>query len=172
MSALLKFHQAWSHHEYHPEPVSEEGLAELEKELCIVFPDDYRKSILSVGVPNPTSELWDWLEYKEEKLWWMFWRNLADLSEIYAPNEIREALGWYDAGLPRYLIPIADDSSGNQFCYSSIELISDNKRAAIYFWDHDFRTVHKVGKSFDTWLKKYVPFRNPKTKSDSAHESS
>lgn len=168
MSNLKKFHETWSQPGYPPGIVDENELRTLEGNLRITLPASYRSQLLQVGIPKPAANLWDWLCRKEDRLMKWFDRLpvLAailpecppHLSDFHAPADMREALAWREAGMPDHLLPFAYDSAGNQFCFDMRDLRGCcPSETPVVFWDHDLLTTRKLAKSFDAFLKLYLP---------------
>lgn len=156
MVTLQDFAKAWCHPDYPPSPVSALELQKIERELAVAFPEDYRRDVLSCGLPNPTAKLWDWLwegdlQRGEEAV-----PVRPAFAEFHSPASIQDALGWIKAGMPNDLIPFASDSAGSQICFSRSELARQGT-SAVYFWDHDFLETEKHADSFTEWLQLYVP---------------
>jgi cell wall assembly regulator SMI1 len=156
MGNLQDFANSWCHPNHSPVQVSATEISELELELGVSFPEDYRSGVISCGLPHPTTKLWDWLSEEDMRLGGLTGPLRPHLSEFYSPDEIREALGWVEAGMPKDLIPFASDSAGNKICFSRAEL-ERHAKSAVYFWDHDFLETEQQADSFTEWLKLYVP---------------
>ncbi|KIC28285.1 hypothetical protein RA24_10100 [Leisingera sp. ANG-M6] len=60
--------------------------------------------------------------------------------------------------MPKSLLPIAHDSSGNQICFDMEALRGGPPwESPVIFWDHDFLSTTKLAISFDAFLKLYLP---------------
>jgi hypothetical protein len=148
-SVLLAFAVQWSNSAYPPIKVEKSDLNSAEASLGILFPEDYRAEVLSVGLPRPTLALLSAiLEQRVE---------LQDLSALNTPQEIvEETEGWREAGMPANLVVIGNDSLGNKFCFDKADLQTEvTTSARVYFWDHDFGTVDLVADSFSEWIGSY-----------------
>lgn len=167
MSVLQKFNEAWSHPNYPPASVSEAELAKLEKDLSIVFPNDYRESIVSIGAPSTIGEFLDWTIEFNDQLDPKVDEFLIAINGFYIPNGIREALEWRESGMPKEFIPIASDGCGSQIGFLSTDLRSSSVTAPIFEWDHDFGDLSKLDDSFEEWIAKHIPKPD-----DTASESS
>ena len=122
-------------------------------EMCIrdsVFPLDYRSQVLKIGLPSPTLALLSAISDQDLELF--------DLSTLYDPNEIIHLTDtWREIGMPKSLIAIGGDSSGNHFCFDQEELKDGGiSRAAIYFWDHDFGDTDRLFPTFSDWIASYL----------------
>jgi cell wall assembly regulator SMI1 len=158
LDGLRRFVEAWGRKSYPPDSVSEADIAALEAELGVAFPKDYRRSIIAVGAPSPTTALWDWLWDHDLPLGSVEGPTRHSLAQFYTPDEIRDALVWRDAGMPTDLIPFACDNGGNQICFSIRELSSTNApKGTVFFWDHDFLDTSEDGETFGAWLETYLP---------------
>ena len=142
--SLSRFVEKWTR--YPPDSVSEEHLADAERQLGVRFPEDYRQAVLDVGLPRPTIALLSAIVDRG--------LDLNDLSNFHSPKEIvEETLDWREIGMPDQLVAIASDCSGNKFCFDADELGGDSaEMPAIWFFDHDFGTVDQVAPSFHAWI--------------------
>jgi SMI1 / KNR4 family (SUKH-1) len=62
-----------------------------------------------------------------------------------------------DAGMPEGLIPFAQDSMGNKFCFAQDEATGERKMdLGIYFFDHDLDEVFLEANSFAEWIESYT----------------
>lgn len=150
MKELVDFVQKWCHPDYPPKAVDAAALAEVERELGVVFPNDYKSAIFAVGLPQPTAALLhNIVETGVE---------LHDLSDLYDPREIvASTLDWRKLGLPEKFVAIGSDCSGNMFCFDENDMrLSAVSSAPIYFWDHDLNYADLVSTSFPEWLRSYL----------------
>lgn len=166
MSSLKAFHSTWALSGASPSPVSKTELEALESELHIRFPESYRKQILDFGLPDFTTDLWDWLTDREDANIARWGWTLANfykpapphLNGFLQPSEIREALSWGELGMPANLLPFATDSSGNNITFDlKILQKSPGVETPVYIWDHDFQSVEKIAKNFTAFVKLYLP---------------
>ena len=139
---LGAFSQRWSHEDYPPVEVRPLALEQAERDLAYTYPGSYRSAVLAIGLPRPTSELWDAIDERSD---------LPHLGDFLTPEEAVEAVrGWRPLGYPDDLAPFATDSSGNLFSFRMGE-----RSGAVYSWDHDFGTVEQVAPSFVALLEAY-----------------
>lgn len=150
---LRRFKQKWAHADYPPIAVTESELDSLERTFSILLPDDYREAVCTVGLVRPTIDL---LQAIVER-----GLLVADLSDLFSPGEVVEnTTGLQEVSLPRHLVAIANDCSGNLFCFSALELNERRTRhAKIHLWDHDFDTVELVAASFTDWIRQLADIK-------------
>ncbi len=77
---LQQFAAKWTHPDYPPGHVTEEGLRATEQHFGVRLPEDYRQSVLETGLPHPTIALLDAIA--EGSL------PLNDVSGFCAPAEM------------------------------------------------------------------------------------
>ena len=143
---LGAFNQRWSHEDYQPVEVRLVALEQAEKELAYTYPESYRNAVLAVGLPRPTTKLWDAIDDRS---------NLPHLGDFLTPGEAVEAAGdWRPLGYPDDLAPFATDSAGNLLSFRT-----DDRSDAVYIWDHDFGTVEQIALSFAALLEAYCRLR-------------
>lgn len=139
---LGAFSQRWSHEDYPPVKVRPVALEQAEKALSYTYPDSYRSAVLAIGLPRPTTELWDAIDERSD---------LPHLGDFLTPDEAVEATrDWRPLGYPDDLAPFATDSSGNLLSFRMRD-----RSDAVYIWDHDFDTVEQVAPSFAALLEAY-----------------
>lgn len=146
---LARFAEKWSNPNSPPEQVDAAALSRAERELEVTFPEEYREQDLAVGLPHPTRALLSAINDTRV--------DLYELSELFQPDEIVSAtVGWQPMGLPRDLIAIGSDGSGNKFCFNAIDLTRNpGQPVPIYFWDHDFLFTRTIARSFTDWIALY-----------------
>lgn len=140
--------------------LTEDRVANFEKELGVNLPDQYRKFLLKTngGVPSPDRDIVD-LEGAP--------RSYTDLQVFYRIGGSVESseLTWNRSTLterlPDELLAIAKDSGGNVFCIS----LQGPDQGAVLFCDlesvwGDFEATPKfypVAPDFDSFLAKIRP---------------
>ena len=146
---LLAFAVQWSEPIFPIKRVEHVDLQDAELAFGIRFPEDYRAAILSVGLPYSSALLSAIVDQNVD---------LRVLSELFPPKTIIEqTLSWREIGLPANLIAIADDVSGNKFCFDVADIQGEAVVSApVYFWDHDFDYVTFVASSFSEWIGSYI----------------
>lgn len=139
---LHAFNKRWSHEDYQPVEVQRADLEQAETNLAYTFPASYRDAVLAVGLPRPTSALWDAIDEISD---------LPHVGDFLTPGEIVELVKhWSPLGYPDELIPFASDSSGNLLSFRRADLGD-----TVYLWDHDFGTVQHVSPSLTELLDMY-----------------
>lgn len=156
MKRLRDFVAAWCDPDDPAERVSEDELEALETEIGLTFPQDYRASILAIGVPKPMMTLWEWVIDQDENDAEPGGIDRHILAEFHTPADIREARGWTEAGMPDDLVPFVSDGMGNQICFSILDLCTGGG-GAVYFWDHDLLETELEAANFTEWLQPYLP---------------
>lgn len=83
----------------------------------------------------------------------MLYHHGADRADLYGLEWNRAT---YDGRIPEGLLPVGENSCGDQFC---LQLIGP-PRGAVVLWDHDaehkpptMRNVYRVAPSFSTFLE-------------------
>lgn len=138
--SLMKFVEKWTSPDYPPDPVSTDALNEAEKKLHSCLPKDYKKAVLTIGLPRPTIALLDAIVDRE--------LDVHAIGDFYSPSEIvTGTLDWREIGMPENLIAFASDGCGNMFCFDT-----ERERSIVLFFDHDFGTVSVIAYSFDAWI--------------------
>ncbi len=141
--SLSRFFEKWTNSNYPPQPVLAANLRKAEELLAFNFPSDYESEVLCVGLPRPTIALLDAIVERE--------LDVSSVGDFYSPEEIvSETTVWKDIGMPCHLIAIAGDESGNKFCFSALQLNTDQQ--GVWFFDHDFGTVEEIASSFSAWI--------------------
>ncbi|UTS81913.1 SMI1/KNR4 family protein [Phaeobacter piscinae] len=168
MSNLKKLHETWSHPDYPPTSINKGDLKALEDNLGVALPSSYRSQLLKIGLPSPTAKLWEWLSENDERHF--RWLNrlpflvlilpepVPHLADFHHPSDVQKALEWREAGMPEDLLPFAYDSSGSQICFDMEALRGGSRRESpVIFWDCYSLHKTKLSKSFDAFLKLYLP---------------
>jgi hypothetical protein len=137
---LVKFVEKWSIPDYPPGSVSKHALDEVENQLHCRLPEDYKDAVLEVGLPRPTIALLDAIVERE--------LDVDPIGDFYEPREIvADTLEWRQLGMPENLVAFASDGCGNMFCFDT-----NNNDSAIFFFDHNLKSVNLIADSFSTWL--------------------
>ncbi|MEQ1697396.1 MAG: SMI1/KNR4 family protein [Hyphomicrobiaceae bacterium] len=150
MSVLKEFAQKWCHPDDLPQPVEPSTIADAERALGVVFPEDYKSAVIEDGLPHPTAALLDNLEQAGSEI--------HDLSDLLKPAEIAATTkDWRAAGLPSNLVIFGNDCMGNCFCFDENDLRAGPVPSSpIYFWDHDFDETKRIAPSFRDWIGSYL----------------
>lgn len=128
-------------------------LVALERQLGVVLPENYKLFLLNHngGRPKPNFFLIHGFE-----------RNpFGSIHYFFGiDDDVKSSdVGWnyktYYGRMPRELLPIAGDGSGNVICLS----IKGANKEFIYYWDHDAETsaptydnLYLISDSFDNFL--------------------
>lgn len=131
----------------------EEDILQLESQLGLSLPSDYRTFLLhhNGGHPEPNAfrskTILPGGEY--DILAWFFCLQDGDMNDIRTVHNI------FQGRIPPNLLPIAEDPFGNLICLSS----SGRDEGKILFWDHeqeipeglipDYRNIYLIADSFD-----------------------
>ena len=114
-------------------------LNELEEELGIKFPKSYVDcATLNNGGRPPKNKVDDNLTM----------RSLVRIDELAELN-VSETLKTIKDRLPSKIIPFADDSFGNYFCFD----FSQANEPSIVFWDHEEKTDKALTPVTDSFEK-------------------
>lgn len=144
MSGLVEFSRLWSSPDCPPVPVSADQIGDAQQALVFSFPDTWRRAVLDVGLPRPTSRLWAAIDASG--------RSLARVAAFLTPAEMVEARRAGDFYvMPADLVPFATDSDG--------DLIAFRRGAgndAVWLFDLDLGTTEQLSPSFDAWLASYA----------------
>ena len=154
-SAYAAFVKMWGSTYKPREACGLADLDEIEVKLGLLFPVSYREAMSEVGPVHAKIELLDGIVDNE--------LDQNDLSELFLPRYIEEALSWRDAGLPHNLLPIGSDCMGNMFCFNMTKLGSERvDDTPIWFFDHDFVTAEEIAPTFEAWIAAFltVPMAN------------
>ena len=127
-------------------PVTAQHLDAIETKLRTQLSLSYRSFMTTYGrihTPQIVKEISD--------------RELdhPDVQDFLGPQEaIDGTTGYWSAGMPEDIIGIASDCMGNMFGFArALHRLDD---APVFFFDHDFVTVHDVAPSFDALLSWYL----------------
>jgi cell wall assembly regulator SMI1 len=140
-------------------PLSEERLREVERDIGLNFPEQYRRFLLAHNGGTPVPAVFDYKiekgAYTDSIVDWFLaiydgeHDNFEDSVQVYKSREPR---------IPNNFIPIAHDPGGNLICISA----SGGDLGAVYFWDHEreadrgetpsYANVHLIADSFDEFL--------------------
>ena len=128
-------------------PIADTDIAELEAKLAATLPDSYKYLLSSYGLvhsPNVLTKICDLGVDISEVQDFLSLEDVASLSKLYEMS-----------GMPKGHILFASDCKGNMFCFNLSDCDSKNTDAAVWFYDHDLRTVKKIADTFSTWLSKF-----------------
>ena len=150
MSVLSAFVLKWCHPDYPPTKVDILEIADLERRLGLILPEDYKVEICTAGLPSPTLALLSAIVEREV--------DLHDLGGLHTPDNIFiETEDWRAIGMPEHLMAIGNDSSGSSFCFDIKDLQKIRVPSApVYFWDHDLNQVTREAPSFSVWISGFL----------------
>lgn len=137
-------------------PIKTNRVVETERFLGLYLPDDYKQfACKHIGLPKlpdaPEETLCVQVDTKyggkgEEMYLWDF----------YDPIRIRQELEEEIEGLPKALVPFANDMVGNYFCF---DYRKKSTFPTVVLWDHEAIEVYPVAKSFTAFLADLKPSR-------------
>lgn len=136
-------------------PLVEEDIAEVEQQLGVIFPPDYRAFLLAHngGYPDPNVFPISGLQSDDHGiLEWFFCIQAGDYNDLIRNTST------FRGRVPPNLIPIASDPGGNLICLS----VTGRDVGTVYYWDHeeevdegeppDYTNVYFIADSFSTLL--------------------
>lgn len=144
-------------------PTSREEIHRFEMRRGIVLPQEYRNFLLQSngGAPEPDSfDVPGWT-HKASGMQRFFGIRKGDVNDLDRTCEV------YRDRIPNELLPIASDSFGNIIAIG----IRGQRRAKIYFWDHedeldenglhrqDYSNVFLLANSIDEFLNKLYEYK-------------
>lgn len=129
-----------------PTPAAEAELDSVEAGLDTKLPAAFREFMTRFGpvhTPRISEEIADRaLEH-------------PDVQEFMAASDaIEHAEGFWSAGMPKDVIGVASDCTGNVIGFRRSGERRDD--APVLLFDHDFVTVSEVASSFDSFLEWYL----------------
>lgn len=129
------------------EKASEADIENLNKQLNIIVPKDFRLFLTKFGniyTPN----ILDIIVDKDIEL--------PVIQEFWpTENIINDKQNEWTAHLSTDLIPFASDSMGNIFGFLAADLQEERETCSVHFFNHDYDTVEKVSNSFSEWIESY-----------------
>jgi cell wall assembly regulator SMI1 len=112
-------------------PLRREDITRVERQLGVIFPEDYRRFLLRYNGGRPKPDLFrieaagpEW----DDIMNWFYCINPGDMYGLVENND--ELLR---SRMPPELIAIGDDPLGNQICIA----VKGSKKGSVYFWDHE-----------------------------------
>lgn len=129
--------------------IRENDLIHTEAHLGVLFPDAYRRFIVSYG-PVATPSILETMVDAKPGGW--------DVSWFFAPAECVETTESYrHAGMSDRLVAFASDCMGNVFCFEESTLLDARRDdAPVWLFDHDYCKDSRLADSFDEWLTIYL----------------
>lgn len=138
-------------------PLTEADIQQVEQEINVRFPDQYRQFILQYNGGRPIPNVFmipdDRIPGQSSMLDWFY---CIDLSDEY--NHLLRNLDVFRDRMPSDCVPIGCDPGGNQICL----IVSGAQTGKIYFWDHEeeadegeiptYRNMYLIAESIDDLL--------------------
>jgi hypothetical protein len=130
-------------------PATDDDLDAIEKSLNVILPLAYRSFMRTHGAV-----------YAPDVLGAVVDQNLdhPDLQEIWSARAVvSDTKVMWSGGMPEELTAFANDCMGNIFSFKRLpEFDARPDDAPVWFFDHDYGTVHELSESFDALLNWYV----------------
>jgi ankyrin repeat protein len=139
--------------------VSEKSVKKFEFQIGALLPKEYRTFLLkhNGGEPVPSD-----FKLGEDDI-----SGLHHIYGIFEQDNHRDILNNYNVfkgRIKKELLPIADDSFGNQICIG----IKNKYIGKIYFWDHEFdgsffksKAITLIANSFNNFLDSLFEYVDP-----------
>lgn len=141
-----EFIQKWVQ-ETAPYPEAEEHFKQIEKDLKITLPQNYKTFIQSYGEVSTQRLLSSICESEE---------SVSDIQEFIKLTEIIKLTTMYESGgMKKGYITFASDCMGNLFLFKKSDCVNNCEDAKVYFFDHDYVTTEVEEKSFSQLLNRY-----------------
>ncbi len=141
--SFQRFIEMWTYQDDPPEQVSEAGLKIVEARFGLSLPEDYKRALLTHGLPNPRLALLEGILASG--------LDFHDVSEFFGPEEvIRLTEQWRGGGMPDHLVVFAGDCGGNLFCFDASP---GADHGAVWLWDHQEGDESLAAVSFTAWIE-------------------
>jgi len=139
--------------------LTEDAVKKLEFQIGTLLPKEYRAFLLkhNGGEPVPSD-----FKLGEDDI-----TGLHHIYGIFEQDNHRDILNNYNVfkgRIKKELLPIADDSFGNQICIG----IKNKYVGKIYFWDHEFegsffksKAITLIANSFNDFLESLFQYVDP-----------
>ncbi len=143
-------------------PLRQEELAHIERELGVKLPESYRQFLLEIGgvtfgamvVVRMIQDSPGGGPNKRGTFQHLFG---ADCEPHFG---LLETIQFFESRLPENVIPIGDDMMGNYMCL----VIKGKKSGRIYFLDHDHSKLYLAAESFEDLLNRLEASPEPPPK--------
>ncbi len=125
-------------------PINNDDITELEGKIDGFLPHSYKYLISTYGLvhtPNVLTRICDLGVDVSEVQDFLSLDDVSSLSKLYEMS-----------GMPKGHLLFASDCKGNMFCFKHSDCISQQKDAAVWFYNQGLSTVNKVSNSFSEWL--------------------
>ena len=129
-------------------PVDEIHLTDIQKELCISFPNDFLELVKKSNGGYPSAKYFDLPSRKDAVL-----NKLLSVSEGGDDPSLMETYKNVCKRLPPKIIPFASDPFGNLICFDYRE-----SPPSVCFWEHEIASrdvnasIFPVSKDFHQFL--------------------
>lgn len=120
-------------------PISSEILDQLEIELGLPLPVEYRRFLLLHNGGRPAPNVFQTKNGSLEMVDWFLGLHEGE------HDSLRKYVNCYKSRLPSGLLPIAHDAGGNLICIS----VSTENKGWIYFWDHEKEALERETPTYD-----------------------
>jgi len=141
-----KFAETWLW-ESKPVQGAEEQLLAVEQKLGIHLPGNYKQFIIEHGAPSTK-----WLLESITD----GGHDLPDIQDFISVDTMVEATAMYElGGMDKGYIAFASDCMGNMFLFKLSDCARTSSDVPVYFFDHDFCDIGKIGDSFGGLLGQY-----------------
>jgi len=128
-------------------PIDCSDISELEQKLAAVLPDSYKYLLSTYGLihsPNVLTKICDLgVEVAEVQ-------DFLSLEDVFSLSKLYEM-----SGMPKGHLLFASDCKGNMFCFKLTDCESKQLDIAVWFFNHDLRTIEKVSNTFSEWLGQF-----------------
>jgi len=128
-------------------PIDCSDISELEQKLAAVLPDSYKYLLSTYGLihsPNVLTKICDLgVEVAEVQ-------DFLSLEDVFSLSKLYEM-----SGMPKGHLLFASDCKGNMFCFKLTDCESKQVDIAVWFFNHDLRTIEKVSNTFSEWLGQF-----------------
>lgn len=138
----IKFHS--------PQPIDQTALNAALKKLGITLPDEYVTLLTTVSNGGGIEPA---MFAPDDNI------GVAGFLGIGTKHyDLATRIAQYDGELPKGLVPIADDQSGNLICTK----VSGKDTGSIWFWDHELvdDAAYKVTDSLDEFIAGFEPYKD------------
>lgn len=128
-------------------PIKAEDINELESKLNAFLPESYKYLISTYGLvhtPNVLTKICDLGSDISEV------QDFLSLADVYSLSQLYEM-----SGMQKGHILFASDCKGNMFCFKQTDCVSQQKDAAVWFFDQGLCSLTQVSDSFSEWLDKF-----------------
>jgi len=128
-------------------PINSDDIAELESKLNAFLPESYKYLLSTYGLvhtPNVLTKICDLNSDVSEV------QDFLSLDDVFSLSQLYEM-----SGMPKGHILFASDCKGNMFCFKLNDCANKQTDIAVWYFDHDLRTVNKVSNSFTEWLEEF-----------------